>query len=56
MIAVAGLDPFVFLNEKDPFLRSLTQALAQRILDVNEGLDLSRAAMIANAVGKLFKA
>jgi len=54
-IGVIGLDPILFLTTKDETLRQLMMHVSKRIYDKQIIIDRNRAAMIAEAVSKLFK-
>ena len=42
-----------FLNETDSHKRNMMLLIAQEFMELQEKLDLNRATMIANAVGKM---
>lgn len=42
-----------FLNEADPFRRNLMVMIAEKYMELQHKLDLNRANLIANAVGKM---
>lgn len=49
------MDPWVFLSTRDMRKRSTMQGIAATAQKLQNDLDLNRARMIANEVGKLFK-
>jgi hypothetical protein len=53
-IALAGMDPDLFLEEEDSTKRLVMQQVASKVFELQRALDQSRAIMIANAVGKTF--
>lgn len=52
---VFGLDGWALLTEENPDLVIIRTALAEKVEEMSTKLDDSRAKMIANAVGQLFK-
>jgi hypothetical protein len=54
-IALAGMDPLQFLKTTDELERALMLHIAKEYYELLSKLDQSRANMIANAVGRLFK-
>lgn len=50
---MAGMSVYAFLNEKDSFKRNMMLLVAQEYMQLQEKIDLNRATMIANAVGKM---
>lgn len=53
-LGALGLDPFAFLNERDPLQRTLMLKLAEEMMKQKQILDRNLAIEITNNVGKLF--
>lgn len=52
-VAMAGMDPIYFLKCEDRFETQIMQALSYKYIEDLRQMDLARATMIANAVGKM---
>ena len=55
MIAMAGMNPMRWMMEKDPFIRSVMQATAQRRVDIAAEERQDLAERIIDVLGKSMK-
>jgi hypothetical protein len=54
--SLVGLDPFEYLNERDPFRRAVMEMIMNAAMKIERDRDHQRANMIANEVGQMLKA